>query len=111
MCFAKANKFALIGALGLLPHAVVLAATPAAPACTDALLGKESCQTGVTVRCEKHFDMGSKAMQYSWDYVNATGQAFKTNPKLLNTTPGYTPKACTETSAATGAAQDGRKKG
>jgi hypothetical protein len=81
-------------ALSALLYGVALAAE-----CNADAVGKISCQAGNTVECAKHFDMNTKAMQYTWDFINAAGQTFQVNAKLVNTTPGYTPKACTDDAA------------
>jgi hypothetical protein len=102
------RKISLSAIAAFALFAQLLGGAVLAAECNADAVGKMSCQAGNTVQCAKHFDMNAKAMQYSWDYMNAAGQTFRVDTKLMNTTQGYTPKACTDEAAVTGTS--GKKK-
>jgi len=62
--------------------------------CSPHMEGKQSCRSGLVIRCTRTFDPKSVAIKYVWSVTSASGQALHVDSPLYKKTAGYTPIPC-----------------
>jgi hypothetical protein len=64
--------------------------------CPSEMAEKTSCISGEKMLCSKKYNPVSNELEYEWEAVNVSGQAFQINNPLYKKVPGLTPAFCAE---------------